>query len=200
MIIHSVNLQRGLSLIEALIALLVLSIGLVGMGALMLTSMKNVHSSAHYSVASAIVLDFEELLWEELAKTAVSSPSSLDDADGCLSNSDIDDLATAVETEWQTGSLGEGAWSDADRFKLPDILLDVDTANIDVDCVEDDSGACLDRDEDGIADVNWKMVPVELKWTEGRFSDVADVDAELDSYSASITLPCRPTFLGGIAI
>lgn len=196
MSIQGLNLQRGLSLIESMIALLVLTIGLVGLGALMLTSMKNVHSSAHYSVASAIVLDFEERLWFETAQTAASDLAALDTANGCISNSDIGLVADAVETEWQSTS--GGAWTDADRFKMPDFLLTIDAANIAVDCVEDSSGACLDRDADGVADVNWKTVPVELKWTEGRFSDVANVADEQEIYAADITLPCRPTFLGGI--
>lgn len=198
MTIQAANLQRGVSLIEALIALLVLTIGLVGLGALMLTSMKNVHSSAHYSVASAIVLDFEELLWSEIAQTASNSPLAYDDADGCISNTVIESLAEAVETEWQNPSAGDGAWTDADRFNIPDLLLDVDSENIVVSCVEDSSGACLDRNDDSVDDVNWKTVPIELKWTEGRFTDVSSVDDEQDSYAAEITLPCRPTFLGGI--
>lgn len=186
--IKAVKRQRGLSLIESMIALLVLSIGLVGLGALMLISLQNVHSSAHYSVASAVVLDLEELLWLNVARTAVSGPGNFD-ADGCISDNAIDALAAAVANEWNTASVGgDSPWSDAERFKMPGISLD--TGVTDVSCVED-SGVCMDRNGDGVADVSWKMVPVTLSWDEGRFTDGAGGE----SYTATITLVCRPTFL-----
>lgn len=181
MTIQSGNLQRGVSLIEALIALLVLSIGLVGMGALMLTSLQNVHSSAHYSVASAVVLDLEELLWLEVAQAAVSDLTSLD-ANGCISDATIGTLATAVTDEWNTASAGgEGAWSDAERFKVPGISLAAGTTTV----------TGVDKDGDGTDDVSWKSIPVTLSWDEGRFSDG---DGGED-YTATITLVCRPIFL-----
>lgn len=182
MTIHSVNLQRGVSLIEALIALLVLSIGLVGMGALMLTSLKNVHSSAHYSVASAIVLDLEEKLWFNITRTAVSSPTT-----GCISDTAIGNLAGAVVSEWEDPDAagGDNAWSNASRFNMPGISLTVGDTTV--------SG--VDKDGDGVDDVSWKAVPITLSWDEGRFSDVANVEDKKESYSASITLPCRPNFL-----
>ncbi|NEZ02730.1 hypothetical protein G4Y73_01040 [Wenzhouxiangella sp. XN201] len=174
---QSSNLQHGMSLIEAMIALLVLTIGLVGLGALMLTSMKNVHSSAHYSVASAIVLDLEEQLWFDITRTAVSSPTT-----GCISDTAIGARASAVVTEWEAAAAGgEGAWSDANRFKMPGISLAVGTTTV--------SG--VDKDADGVDDVSWKTVPVTLSWDEGRFS----ADQTSESYTANITLPCRPNFL-----
>lgn len=181
--IKNFSSERGLSLIEALIALLVLSIGLVGMGALMLTSLKNVHSSANYSVASAVVLDFEELLWLSVSRTAVSSLNSLD-ADGCISDDTIGTLATAVTNQWNTASAGgEGAWTDADRFKVPGISLVAGTTTV--------NG--VDRDGDGTNEVNWKSIPVTLSWDEDRFSDDEDDAGEV--YTATITLVCRPIFL-----
>lgn len=181
MLIKAVNRQQGLSLIEALIALLVLSVGLVGMGALMLTSLKNVHSSAHYSVASAVILDFEELLWFAVARTAVSNLTNLD-ANGCISDNAIDTLAEAVTTQWNTASAGgEGAWSDAERFKVPGISL----------AAGDTTVAGVDKDGDAVNDVNWKTIPVTLSWDEGRFSDGEGGE----TYTANISLVCRPIFL-----
>ena len=175
--------QRGFSLIEALIALLVLSIGLVGMGALMLTAMQNVHSSAHYSTASAVVLDFEELLWREVVLTVVSDLTSLD-ADGCISDDAINTLAEAVTNEWGTaGAGGQNPWSSADRFSMPGLSL----------AVGDTVVSGVDKDADGINDVNWKRIPVTLTWDEARF---AEDETELgETYTANITIVCRPTFL-----
>lgn len=59
----------GFSLIETLIALLVISIGLAGMAALHLNSLQNTHSSYLRSIASSVALDFEERAWLEAATT-----------------------------------------------------------------------------------------------------------------------------------
>lgn len=178
-----VKYQRGFSLIEVLIALLVLSIGLLGMGALTLTSLQNVHSSAHYSVASAVVLDFEELLWLEVARTVVSGPAALD-ANGCIKDGTIGTLADTITAEWNAESVqSQWAWSNAERFRIPGLSLDIDTTEVEVNGV--------DKDGDAVNDVSWKMIPVTLSWDEERFSD----NRSGESYTADITIVCRPIFL-----
>ena len=57
----------GFTLIEVLIALLVLSVGLVGVAALTILSLQNVHSGLYTSLASAAGLDYEERLWLQAA-------------------------------------------------------------------------------------------------------------------------------------
>lgn len=175
--------QRGVSLIEALIALLVLTIGMVGLGALMLTSLQNVHSSAHYSVASAVVLDFEERLWDSLATTTVTNLPGLqdDDPDWCLSDDVIDDLAEEVTTEWGTDPDG-----DAPRFNVPGLTL-----------AAGDTTTTEAMDGDGNpTGVHWKTIPVTLTWDEARFDDEkAEADRGSETYAANITIVCRPTFL-----
>jgi prepilin-type N-terminal cleavage/methylation domain-containing protein len=52
--IETAGRERGFTLIEVLIALLVLTIGLVGMAALHMTSLKNAHSSYYRSIASSV--------------------------------------------------------------------------------------------------------------------------------------------------
>jgi type IV pilus modification protein PilV len=59
--------QGGFTLIEVMIALAVLAIGLAGLAAMQLTAMQFSHSAHYRSLASTIVLDFEERLWLELA-------------------------------------------------------------------------------------------------------------------------------------
>lgn len=191
MLIKAVQRQQGLSLIEVLIALLVLSIGLLGMGALMLTSLQNVHSSAHYSVASAVVLDFEELLWQEVALTAGSDLPGLD-GNGCISDDAINALAEELTAVWNnTGAGGDDPWTDADRFTMPGIALAAGTTE--VECARDSAGICIDRDGGGVADVNWKTIPVTLTWNEARFAEEEDEQGE--TYTSEITIVCRPTFL-----
>ncbi|MBK1691992.1 type IV pilus modification protein PilV [Ectothiorhodospira mobilis] len=57
------HLQRGFSLIEALVALLVLSVGLLGLAALQLSALKGAHSAYQRTLASIAARDAEERLW-----------------------------------------------------------------------------------------------------------------------------------------
>ena len=65
---HAVHSQRGLTLLEVLIALLVLSIGLIGAAVLTVQSLQNTHSALYTSLASAAALDLEERLWIDLGR------------------------------------------------------------------------------------------------------------------------------------
>ncbi len=88
--------NKGFTLIEVLIALLVLSIGLVGIAALNLTGLRNVHSSYYTSIASSVALDFEERLWLAMA----------DVNDGCLSAADVDAVLGDLVDAWQSNGAG----------------------------------------------------------------------------------------------
>lgn len=68
------NCARGLSLIEVMIALLILSLGLVGLAALHLNSLSGTHASYYQSIASSVALDLEERAWVELATTDSGCP------------------------------------------------------------------------------------------------------------------------------
>jgi type IV pilus assembly protein PilV len=80
--------QRGFSLIEALIALLVLSIGLIGVAAMQLKALQSATAGYQRSVASVAAVDAQERLWAELAQ--------LDPSQDCA---DVD--TDTVEAEWQ---------------------------------------------------------------------------------------------------
>lgn len=54
------NRQRGISLVESMIALLVISIGLLGIAALQITSMKQNNSALHHSQAVWISFNIAE--------------------------------------------------------------------------------------------------------------------------------------------
>ncbi len=87
--------QVGFSLLEVLIALLVLSIGLIGTAALSLNALTNVHSALNTSLASTIALDTEERFW--LEATQLASP-------GCPIESFVDDIVLdAAEQDWTRG-------------------------------------------------------------------------------------------------
>ena len=59
--------QRGFSLIEALIALLVLSIGLIGVAAMQIKALQSATAGYQRSVATLAAVDAQEQLWAELA-------------------------------------------------------------------------------------------------------------------------------------
>lgn len=67
---------RGFSLIEALIALLVLSFGLLGVGAMQLKAMQGSHVSYQRSMATVIASDANERLWVALGDSGGSCPSA----------------------------------------------------------------------------------------------------------------------------
>lgn len=94
----------GFTLIEVLVALLVLSIGLVGLAALQLTALQRAQSSFYVSVATAAALDFEERVWIKLAGESAA---------GCLSIGDFDDIAADLESQW------EASVDDAKRIGIP---------------------------------------------------------------------------------
>ncbi|MCW4149760.1 prepilin-type N-terminal cleavage/methylation domain-containing protein [Halomonas sp. 18H] len=63
---HGVDAQRAFTLLEALIALLVLSVGLLGMASLQLESLRGAHLGYQRGLASLAAQDAVELLWSRL--------------------------------------------------------------------------------------------------------------------------------------
>lgn len=58
--------QRGFTLIEALVALLVLSIGMLGVAAMQLKSLQGAHAAYQRSIASLAAQDAQERLWADM--------------------------------------------------------------------------------------------------------------------------------------
>ena len=90
-----------MTLLEVLIALLVLSIGVVGIGVLHLNSIKYAHSSYYTSVATALALDFEERMWIALPQLS-----------GCIdkgAQEEIDAIKDELKDIWGDGNNAEGA-------------------------------------------------------------------------------------------
>lgn len=84
------NSSNGLTLIEVLVTLLVLSIGLIALGSLNLLSVRSAQSSYHVSIATSIALDLEERLW--LAASQLET--------GCLSDADVNSIIADKNASW----------------------------------------------------------------------------------------------------
>ncbi len=67
--------QQGFTLIEALVALLVLSIGLLGVAAMQLKSLQGAHAAYQRSIASLAAQDAQERLWAQLSLDDGACPS-----------------------------------------------------------------------------------------------------------------------------
>lgn len=172
--------QSGLTLIEALVALLVLSIGLVGLGSLMMTSLKNVHSASYYSSASALALDFEERLWQRIALAASDSTTTDLGADKCLKSDIVKDVADAMVAEWNNSSLGDGGWTDAVRFAPPSLSVPDEHFS-----VKNEPAGTTDKPLD------YQEISFRLTWAEARFGLAEDSEI----YEGRIVMTCRPIYL-----
>lgn len=175
----------GLSLIEVLIALLVLSIGLVGMASLQLISLKSAHSSYYRSLASAAALDIEERMWIRLRTTVLGDPET---APLCMSPTDIKDVIAKSQTAWRPSSA-----AGASNTGIPNLQI---TTNIEDD---DDGKGSEDRKDTSNANTDWtyawKEIPIRLTWTEERFEDgdVGDdgqIQSFVESFDYVIRIPC----------
>ncbi|MBD3897939.1 type IV pilus modification protein PilV [Halomonas sp. ML-15] len=60
--------SKGFTLIEALVALLVLSIGMLGVAAMQLNALQGAHAAYQRSIASLAAQDAQERLWAEMAR------------------------------------------------------------------------------------------------------------------------------------
>ncbi|MBZ9566588.1 type IV pilus modification protein PilV [Modicisalibacter tunisiensis] len=70
---------RGFSLIEALVALLILAIGLLGVAGMQLKALQSTHMGYQRTIATLAAQDLQERLWRGLADdSACPDPSSTD--------------------------------------------------------------------------------------------------------------------------
>jgi prepilin-type N-terminal cleavage/methylation domain-containing protein len=173
--------QNGLTILEVLIALLVLAIGMAGLGALLLTALTNVHSASQYSLASAIALDFEERLWHEIALRSVDGGSTLDSR-GCLTSGEggqIDLVARRLQQRWRAEASDENwKWSDTQRFRVTELRVEPGTVRILPEGDSSDTG------------ISFQRIPLTMRWDEGRFGP----DDENEQYVVEVAVVCRPVF------
>lgn len=69
--------SAGFSLIEVLVAIVVLSVGLLGLAALQLKGLQSAHSAYQRSLASVIANDGAERLWVELGADPNAAPATI---------------------------------------------------------------------------------------------------------------------------
>ncbi len=106
---HSLHRVRGFTLIEVLVALLVLSIGLLGVAALQLTSLRSNHSSSLRSQATLLAYDIvDRMRANQTAATAGSYDIALagTSAGGTVA---LDDLVRWKQNLTNTLPAGQGA-------------------------------------------------------------------------------------------
>lgn len=144
--------QQGLTLIEALVTLFVLSVGLIGLAALHLTSLQSAHSSYFRSLASTMSLDFEERLW-------IAAANGLDVPGACLDN--IDDVALELQADW------------VEEPGLPGLQVSVEETFVRAFTRPQPGapGSWTDR---------WQEMTLTIAWTEGRFSSDAQANERFD--------------------
>lgn len=169
------NGQSGLSLIEVLIALAVVSIGLAGMAAMQLTTLQFVHSAHYRSMASTVALDFEERLWLEVADNDLAGCPDVTDGEG----SPIDALLEHWNRDY-VGGEGDWNWSSARMLKV---------SNLAIDAGEPDTSMS------GVT-----QIPVTLTWCESRFTDLEGEDqtdqcpsATVETFTYNVRILCRPS-------
>ena len=171
----------GFSLVEVLVALLVVSIGLVGLAALHLTSLKSAHSSYYRSIASAVTLDLEERLWERAAVV-------LTDPGQCLSNDDLTAVRTELLNQWRI-DFGENNEPPAgNRAGIPNLRVDFGDPVITASEPRDQ----LDETNPGTWTERWMDRSVSVLWQEARF-DEAEVD-QTERFDYAVRMPCVSQF------
>lgn len=133
--------QRGFTLIEALVALLILSLGMMGIAAMQLNALHSATRSYQHSVATLAAVDAQERLWEQLGK-------ELEDDD---SDNNCKNLDGKIESDWKD------YWQ---RNKSSNPLRNANAVDIDAEgCVYtitvtlDDAG----EDDEGYSTVTYRV-------------------------------------------
>lgn len=166
--------QEGLTILEVLIALVILSLGLAGLAVMHMNSLKYAHSAYYRSVASAVALDFEERLWLELADTSV-----LDCPDATTGG----DAFTSLAVDWR------------DRYRLAnDHWSGFDTRVTQIRNLSITPGT--------VTKTTFAELPVTLTWTDARFDDTADEsivdESDTETYVYTIRLLCKAASTGSL--
>jgi type IV pilus assembly protein PilV len=179
------NRQGGLSLLEVLIALAVLSIGLAGLAIMHMNSLQYVHSAYYRSVASAIALDLEERLWLRLAEADAVVPDCPDlSSDGAA--------YASLLADWRDRSaFAADGWPGFGSSNLATIR------NVRV-IVGEPSGSTFTE------------VPVTIGWDETRFNpedddrnlpwdEYSDADTPEETYLYNVRLLCKLSTTGSVS-
>ncbi len=95
--------QKGFTLLEVLVAIVVLSIGLLGLAGLMATSMRNTHSAYQRTQAAWLAYDVIDRMRANLPYVdAAPLPNDYDIALGTATSASSSVLAAADINDWKT--------------------------------------------------------------------------------------------------
>jgi type IV pilus assembly protein PilV len=165
--------QSGLSILEVLIALAVLSIGLAGLALMHMNALQYVHSAYYRSLASAIALDFEERLWLQLADDTVTD---------CPDPTATGDAYTELLADWKTRTaFGDSGWPGFGPSRLASIRN-------------------LTITPGSLTGTTFAEVPVTITWTDARFDDDNSITDEsaTESYVYNVRLLCKVSAIGTV--
>jgi type IV pilus assembly protein PilV len=125
--------QHGFTLIEALVALAVLSFGLLGVAAMQLKALQSAHAGYQRAVASLAAQDAQERLWAGLKSSfpACPNPDTVKDEEwrsnwasvlpnlASLTYTDEGDCTFEVAVIWDEGRFGGETETFLYTFRLP---------------------------------------------------------------------------------
>ncbi len=101
--------QRGFTLIEVLVAGLVLSVGVLGVAGLQITALKNLQSSQSYAVAAMLANDIADRMWvnpDQAQANAYNTPAAANPPDCVAGTCTTAELAHHDITDWQQQIVG----------------------------------------------------------------------------------------------
>lgn len=182
--IKQLRASRGLTLIEVMIALLVLSIGLVGLASIHLISLKSAHSSYYRSFASTAALNAEERLWQ-LAQENLTDPGE------CVSDNTLSTLEANLQQDWRAGGNSSTGWdwTNIELTGIPALTVSFGQT-VDASVTRDDP------ENDGSWTDRWRQIPIRLTWTETRLGDpTAEGQNFTESFDYTMRIPCVPEFV-----
>lgn len=172
--------NAGLTLIEVLIALLVLSIGLVGLASIHLLSLKAAHSSYYRSLAATAALDAEEQVWALMAENVSSADPYGSPSTACVNqlvSSFPATLESAIQSEWV-------ASANSPQGGIPGLAVSVNGISSPIP-----SFSRLDTDNGGTWTDRYINIPLSLSWTETRFGGEAS-----ESFEFVVRIPCISSY------
>lgn len=115
--------ERGFTLIEVLVAMLVLSIGVLGVAGMQVTALKNLQSSSSFGVAAMLANDMADRMWINQAQ-ALADAYNHTAADNDPANC-VDEACSGAElaefdiAEWQRQLVG---YTTDDSVVVPPVL------------------------------------------------------------------------------
>lgn len=168
---HSSTAQSGFTLIEILVAVLVLSIGLLGLAGLQATALRNNTSASERSQATFLAYDIIDRM---RANPSAFDAGNYDNAYGTAPTG-----ATNCQTTVASCTAAQMAAFDLDQWKclLGNWTSDA-TCNTTLDI---DRGLLPDGDGRIVRDAgDPDVVTVTVRWTDGRSSETVELDVRTE--------------------